>query len=314
MGGARQILLTATVLLVCHRGLWAQSRIEWVGSWAEAQALAARHQRLVLIHFWSPDCAPCRKLERSVFNQPECIRAMATNYVAWKVNVAENPDRGTRLCAWSGGRPTSILAATGQELYRGPSPAEPTATSPRWTRSPPTPGSACPPASAPAPMWHCASAPAQHHRRLGLPARARLPDQAYPPASATNRPSATQPGRLSTTTAQTASRRSAAIDPTAVGYRLSTADRYRPSTVYGPPPANPTDNYWSVARPTVRPRRRPQRRSQAPLSPAYVTNQWVVPERHGRTATDCRTARVLHRALRWRIPAAGRRRAQCSAE
>ena len=52
MGGARQFILTTIVLLVCHSGLRAQSHIEWVGSWAEAQALAARHQRLVLMHFW----------------------------------------------------------------------------------------------------------------------------------------------------------------------------------------------------------------------------------------------------------------------
>ncbi len=123
MGGARQILLTAIVLLACNRGLWAQSHIEWVGSWAEAQALAARHQRLVLIHFWSPDCAPCLKLERSVFNQPEFIRAVATNYVPWKVNVAENPAvaRDFGVDRW----PTDVvLAAAGQELYRGASPVD----------------------------------------------------------------------------------------------------------------------------------------------------------------------------------------------
>ena len=59
----------------------------------------------------------------SVFNQPECIRAVATNYVALKVNVADDPAlaRDYGVERW----PTDvILAATGQELYRGISPAE----------------------------------------------------------------------------------------------------------------------------------------------------------------------------------------------
>jgi thioredoxin-related protein len=116
MGGARQLLLTATIVLVCTSGLRAQSRtenawpgsstpptavgqsrIEWVESWAEAQALAARHHRLILVHFWSPDCAPCWKLERSVFNQPECIRAVSANYVPWKVNVVDISPQGCRV-------------------------------------------------------------------------------------------------------------------------------------------------------------------------------------------------------------------------
>ncbi|MHB0955554.1 MAG: DUF255 domain-containing protein [Pirellulaceae bacterium] len=123
MRGARQIILTTTVLLACHSGLWAQSRIEWAGNWAEAQTLATRHQRLILIHFWNADCAPCLKLERSVFIQPEFIRSIGTNYVALKVNVTENPDlvRHYAVQQW----PTDlILTADGQELYRGISPPE----------------------------------------------------------------------------------------------------------------------------------------------------------------------------------------------
>ncbi len=143
MGGARRfrlLLPAAAVFLVCHSHLTAQGpyptgwadgavpptvatsrdRIEWIGNWPQAQALAARHQRLVLVHFWSPDCSACVKLERSVFNQPECIRAVNTNYIPWKVNVAENPAvaRDLRVDRW----PTDIiLSASGQELYRGPS-------------------------------------------------------------------------------------------------------------------------------------------------------------------------------------------------
>ncbi|MHB8969340.1 MAG: hypothetical protein ACYC3X_03950 [Pirellulaceae bacterium] len=124
MGGARQFILTTIVLLVCHSSVRAQGgHIEWVGNWGEAQALAARHQRLILMHFWGADCPRCVKLERAVYNQPEFIRALGTNYVALKVNAAEDPAlvrhyRVEKL-------PTDvILAANGQELYRSLSPAE----------------------------------------------------------------------------------------------------------------------------------------------------------------------------------------------
>jgi YHS domain-containing protein len=145
MGRARKTLLTAIILLTANAGLQAQTRtetvwpdttaspaalgpqvgnhIEWVTNWAEAQALATRYQRPVLVHFWDPNCAPCMKLERTVFNQPECIRVISTNYVPWKVNVVENAAVARDLRVQN--VPTDvILSASGKELYRGPTPQD----------------------------------------------------------------------------------------------------------------------------------------------------------------------------------------------
>lgn len=123
MGGARRLLGVAALFFACQTSLWAQNRIEWLSSWPEAQALAAQHHRLVLVHFWRPSCVACQKLERSVFNQPEFIRAVYGNYVAMSVNLADNPDAARHFGVQQ--TPTDIVLSTdGKELYRGPSPAD----------------------------------------------------------------------------------------------------------------------------------------------------------------------------------------------
>ncbi len=123
MRGAQRIALTA-ILSLASSTLWAQSHVPWVSTWAEASALAQRHQRLVLIHFLSNNCPPCVKLERSVFNQPEVIRAMTAGYVPLRVNVDENDElaRFYRVERW----PTDVIVtAQGAEVYRGASPMDP---------------------------------------------------------------------------------------------------------------------------------------------------------------------------------------------
>jgi YHS domain-containing protein len=278
MGGARQILLTATILLACSRGLSAQSRIEWVGSWAEAQALAARHQRLVLIHFWSQDCAPCLKLERSVFNQPEFVRAVSTNYVPWKVNVTENPAvaRDFGVDRW----PTDVvLSASGQELYRGASPVDAN----RYIAT----------------LDQIAS-----HARLGMPAgvnpgpdvapssiangvnhasaflaesppagSAYQPPMGYQPPTGTQSPSGV--GNPGAYTAQSAYNPATPYGPTNVPMLPA-----NPGTVYGPPSSNPPPTTYGPPGPTYGATTPPAAKPvpEAPRSPAYVMNQWVAPE------------------------------------
>jgi YHS domain-containing protein len=123
MRGAQRIALMVGVLTALSGVATAQNQIPWVGTWAEAQALAHRHHRLILVHFWSENCPPCWKMDRSVFNQPEVIRAMSTSYVPLKVNVSQDPDlvRQFGIDRW----PTDvILTAAGQELYRDLSPLD----------------------------------------------------------------------------------------------------------------------------------------------------------------------------------------------
>jgi YHS domain-containing protein/thiol-disulfide isomerase/thioredoxin len=111
------------MLLAPHAAILAQHQVEWTTTWADAQALAARHQRLILIHFWSPDCPPCLKLERTVFNQPEFIRAVGTNYIPLKINAAADPPLVRHFGVDR--FPTDvILSASGQEIYRSASPLD----------------------------------------------------------------------------------------------------------------------------------------------------------------------------------------------
>lgn len=120
---AKQAVLTIAVILAIATSLRAQSQVPWVTNWQEAASLAQRNQRLVLIHFWSNNCPPCVRLERTVFNRPEVIRAIVSNYVPLKVNVDQQPDlaRHFRVQQW----PTDIiLTAEGDVLSRGPSPQE----------------------------------------------------------------------------------------------------------------------------------------------------------------------------------------------
>lgn len=123
MGRAKRIALTAGVLWAIASVAMAQSQIPWLENWQEAQSLAERHHRLVLVHFWSDNCPPCWKLDRTVFNQPEVIRALSTNYVPLKVNVSQDPDltRHFQIDRW----PTDVIVTpSGQELYRGISPLD----------------------------------------------------------------------------------------------------------------------------------------------------------------------------------------------
>ncbi|MBC8357034.1 MAG: thioredoxin family protein [Planctomycetes bacterium] len=69
----------------------AQDRIPWITDLRQAREVAERQHRLVLLHFWSDDCAPCKQVERNVFNQPEFIRALTTGYVPVKINANQQP-------------------------------------------------------------------------------------------------------------------------------------------------------------------------------------------------------------------------------
>ena len=262
MGGARQTLLTAIVLLIGTGNVWAQQNIAWVNSWAEAQMLAQRHQRLVLIHFWSPDCAPCQKLERSVFNQPELIRALTTNYVPWKVNVAELPSvaRDLRVDRW----PTDvIMTSTGTEVYRGPSPID-------------------------ANRYVAVLDQIVAHARLGMPAGVNAgPDVTLPPAQGGPQTASAFPwGPPSPAALQTP----AEAQQPASAYPLP-AGNPPATTIYGPPSSNPTVSvagpapatYRAATPPAATPPAVPSS-AQGPLSSAYVTNQWVVPDTTARTA------------------------------
>lgn len=89
--------LVALLLVSLGTSAGAQDRIPWVASLDQAQQIAQQQNRLVLVHFWGNNCPPCQRLERTVFNAPEFIRAVSIGYVPVKVNGQQSPDLAARF-------------------------------------------------------------------------------------------------------------------------------------------------------------------------------------------------------------------------
>ena len=102
----------------------AQTRIPWLQNLQEAQQIANQERRLVLIHFYSDTCPPCRRLEQVVFPNPEVCRAMSMNYVPVKINGerARDTAKQFQVDRW----PTDVIAdAQGRVVYKTVSPQDP---------------------------------------------------------------------------------------------------------------------------------------------------------------------------------------------
>ena len=84
-------IILCTVLIAVAAPVVAQDKIPWITDLKQARDVAERQHRLVLLHFWSDDCVPCKQVERNVFNQPEFIRALTTGYVPVKINANQQP-------------------------------------------------------------------------------------------------------------------------------------------------------------------------------------------------------------------------------
>lgn len=93
-------LLRSSLVLVLLASLAstlrANDQIRWAPSVQAAIESAARNNQLVLIHFWAPNCPPCRALERNVFSRADVAEAIHRNYVAVKVNADAMPELAER--------------------------------------------------------------------------------------------------------------------------------------------------------------------------------------------------------------------------
>ncbi len=65
--------------------------IHWRSSLDEAKIEAGRTGKLVLLHFWTPSCGPCKKLDRNVYSQPQIGIAMEKDFVPVKINADVSP-------------------------------------------------------------------------------------------------------------------------------------------------------------------------------------------------------------------------------
>lgn len=64
--------------------------IAWHPNLEAAKAEAKQTGKLVLVHFWTEECAPCVALERNVFSQPEVANALSAQFVPVKLNANAN--------------------------------------------------------------------------------------------------------------------------------------------------------------------------------------------------------------------------------
>jgi len=111
-------------LLFIAGAVLADDAIPWAGDYRQAVELAARERKLVLLHFWSDDCPPCRRVEAGVFPKPEVAAAVAAAYVPVKVHVDKAPELARRyqVTRW----PTDVIVTpSGLEVYRTVSPQDP---------------------------------------------------------------------------------------------------------------------------------------------------------------------------------------------
>jgi YHS domain-containing protein len=65
--------------------------VAWRENLDEAKMEAARTNRLLLLHFWTPSCGPCKILDQNVLSQPQVGSAVERSYVPVKINADAQP-------------------------------------------------------------------------------------------------------------------------------------------------------------------------------------------------------------------------------
>ncbi|MEN0110272.1 MAG: thioredoxin family protein [Planctomycetota bacterium] len=88
---------TAAVVLSAGHAASQTAGMAWRADLDAARTEAADAGKLVLIHFWTDSCGPCKRLDNNVFAQPQVATAVATNYVPVKVNAQQQRDLAQAL-------------------------------------------------------------------------------------------------------------------------------------------------------------------------------------------------------------------------
>lgn len=116
VGWTRGTLLIVIGLLG-NSVLWAAGHGIWEADFAQAEALARKTERPLLIHFHASWCGPCRGMESTVLNSPELQRAVTDRVVAVKVDIDQHPEVADKFSVSM--LPSDCLVAPdGKILYR----------------------------------------------------------------------------------------------------------------------------------------------------------------------------------------------------
>jgi len=88
-----RVLLAAAVL--CLFSSFSEARaadaVKWRNNVDAAKIEAAQFNKLVLLHFWSPSCGPCKRLDSDVFSQPQVGQLLEQYFVPVKINANISP-------------------------------------------------------------------------------------------------------------------------------------------------------------------------------------------------------------------------------
>jgi thioredoxin-related protein/YHS domain-containing protein len=106
-----------TLCLLAGAAVQAQELIPWAPSLEQAQKAATEQRKLLLLHFYNDNCAPCERLEKNVFSQAKVAAAIDKNYIPVKVHAGQKPQVAAhyRVERW----PTDVICTpAGLEIYR----------------------------------------------------------------------------------------------------------------------------------------------------------------------------------------------------
>ena len=85
------ILTIALSSLAATASLARAEAVHWRSNLDAAKIEAAQSGKLVLLHFWTPSCGPCRALDRDVFSQPQIGEFLEQNFVPVKLDASLSP-------------------------------------------------------------------------------------------------------------------------------------------------------------------------------------------------------------------------------
>lgn len=114
----KMFLLAAASLMTAFSALPAMAeQVAWQTDLEEAMTAARESNRPILMHFWTPDCVPCRRLEKSVLNQPRVVETLERQFIPVKVNAQDHPELARRYHVSS--VPVDVIVtANNEELAR----------------------------------------------------------------------------------------------------------------------------------------------------------------------------------------------------
>jgi thiol-disulfide isomerase/thioredoxin len=120
------IVAAMAVLAVClfHPPCVAASEIAWSDDYEAAVQRAAGSNSILMLHFYTDNCPPCKLLDRKTFRDPALVSLINQNVVPTKIDANRRRDLATKynVSRW----PTDIyLYPNGEEIYRGVSDQDP---------------------------------------------------------------------------------------------------------------------------------------------------------------------------------------------